>query len=135
MSSTQDEPFADRFDISGVTSDGAAWLASAGTYPRSTLALWTERPGAPVVLPCGSAFDVVSAPAVFGRRMVDRLWEEGPGSGPVATYRGRMLLFATPARLSGCPRCWAGRSGAPTPASTAVRDRSRRCCVTARATR
>ncbi|MGW0838280.1 bifunctional DNA primase/polymerase [Streptomyces prunicolor] len=96
MSSTQDEPFADRFDISGVTSDGAAWLASAGTYPRSTLALWKERPDAPVVLPCGSAFDVVSAPVVFGRRMVDRLWEEGPGSGPVATYRGRMLLFAGP---------------------------------------
>ncbi|MBB4901025.1 hypothetical protein FHS37_005105 [Streptomyces griseostramineus] len=24
--------------ISGVTPDGAAWLASAGTYPRSTLA-------------------------------------------------------------------------------------------------
>ncbi|MER7644396.1 bifunctional DNA primase/polymerase [Streptomyces sp. NPDC126522] len=103
MSSTQDEPFADRFDISGVTSDGAAWLASAGTYPRSTLALWTERPGAPVVLPCGSAFDVVSAPAVFGRRMVDRLWEEGPGSGPVATYRGRMLLFATPGTAQRLP--------------------------------
>ncbi|MFJ8139359.1 bifunctional DNA primase/polymerase [Streptomyces sp. NPDC096013] len=103
MSSKQDEPFADRFDISGVTSDGAAWLASAGTYPRSTLALWRERPGAPVVLPCGSAFDVVSAPAVFGRRMVDRLWEEGPGSGPVATYRGRMLLFATPGTAQRLP--------------------------------
>lgn len=96
MSRTQDEPIADRFDISGVTPDGAAWLASAGTYPRSTLALWKERPDAPVVLPCGSAFDVVSAPVVFGRRMVDRLWEEGAGSGPVATNRGRMLLFASP---------------------------------------
>jgi hypothetical protein len=96
MSSTRNEPFADRFDVCGVTPDGAAWLASAGTYPRSTLTLWKERPEAPVVLPCGSAFDVVSAPAVFGRRMVDRLWDEGPGSGPVATYRGRLLLFAAP---------------------------------------
>ncbi|WP_328683090.1 bifunctional DNA primase/polymerase [Streptomyces sp. NBC_01261] len=103
MSRTQDEPFADRFDISGVTSDGAAWLASAGTYPRSTLALWRERPDAPVVLPCGSAFDVVSAPVVFGRRMVDRLWEEGPGSGPVATHRGRMLLFASPGTAQRLP--------------------------------
>ncbi|MFD4559977.1 bifunctional DNA primase/polymerase [Streptomyces sp. NPDC058469] len=103
MSSTQDEPFADRFDISGVTSDGAAWLASAGTYPRSTLALWKERPDAPVVLPCGSAFDVVNAPAIFGRRMVDRLWDEGPGSGPVATYRGRMLLFAGPGTAQRLP--------------------------------
>jgi hypothetical protein len=89
-------PLPDRFDSSGVTSEGAAWLASAGTYPRSTLALWEERPGAPVVLPCGSAFDVVNAPAIFGRRMLDRLWDEGPGSGPVATYRGRMLLFTAP---------------------------------------
>ncbi|AIR98565.1 bifunctional DNA primase/polymerase [Streptomyces glaucescens] len=82
---------------STVTLDGASWLASAaGTYPRSTLALWEERPDAPVVLPCGAVFDVVSAPAVFGRRMLDRLWEEGPGSGPVALHRGRVLLFAAP---------------------------------------
>ncbi|MFM9642410.1 hypothetical protein [Streptomyces turgidiscabies] len=81
-------------DISGVTSAGAAWLASAGTYPRSTLSLWAERPTAPLVLPCGTAFDVVNVPAVFCRRMLDRLWDGGPGSGPVAAYRGRILLFA-----------------------------------------
>ena len=83
-------------DASGVTADGAAWLASATPYPRSTLALWRERPDAPVVLPCGTAFDVVNAPAIFGRRMLDRLWEEGPGSGPVAVHRGRVLLFCAP---------------------------------------
>ncbi len=81
---------------SGVTPEGAAWLASAGTHPRSTLTHWAERPTAPVVLPCGAAFDVVNAPAIFGRHMLDRLWDEGPGSGPVATHRGRMLLFAAP---------------------------------------
>ncbi|WP_310435086.1 bifunctional DNA primase/polymerase [Streptomyces sp. 3330] len=89
MSSACDEPI-------GVTPDGAAWLASAGTYPRSTLAFWEERPQAPVVLPCGSVFDIVSAPTMFGRLMLDRLWSEGPGSGPVAAFRGRMLLFAAP---------------------------------------
>jgi hypothetical protein len=88
--------FHDSGDVSGVTPDGAAWLASAGAYPRSTLALWRERPDAPVVLPCGITFDVVSVPAMFGRRMLDRLWEEGPGSGPVAAFRGRTLLFAAP---------------------------------------
>ncbi|MFD5651332.1 bifunctional DNA primase/polymerase [Streptomyces sp. NPDC127039] len=88
---------------SDVTSDGAAWLASAGAYPRSTLALWEERPEAPVVLPCGSAFDVVSAPAIFGRRMLDRLWDDGPGSGPVAEFRGRMLLFAAPGTAQRLP--------------------------------
>jgi hypothetical protein len=101
--STRDEPFTDRFDVSGVTADGAAWLASAGTYPRSTLSFWEERPAAPVVLPCGTAFDVVGAPAIFGRRMLDRLWDEGPGSGPVATFRGRMLLFAAPGTAQRLP--------------------------------
>ncbi|MFE5600186.1 bifunctional DNA primase/polymerase [Streptomyces coelicoflavus] len=89
--------------VSDVTADGAAWLASAVAYPRDTLALWEERPTAPVVLPCGSAFDVVSAPAIFGRRMLDRLWEDGPGSGPVAEFRGRMLLFAAPGTAQRLP--------------------------------
>ncbi|WP_440579984.1 bifunctional DNA primase/polymerase [Streptomyces sp. PT19] len=88
---------------SEVTTDGAAWLASAGAHPRTTLAIWEERPEAPVVLPCGSAFDVVSAPAIFGRRMLDRMWEEGPGSGPVAEFRGRMLLFAAPGTAQRLP--------------------------------
>jgi hypothetical protein len=91
------------WNASHVTPDGAAWLASAGTYPRSTLALWEERPAAPVVLPCGSVFDVVSAPAMFGRRMLDRLWGDGPGSGPVAEFRGRMLLFAAPGTAQRLP--------------------------------
>ncbi|MFJ9035627.1 bifunctional DNA primase/polymerase [Streptomyces sp. NPDC102406] len=93
----------DHYDVSGVTPEGAAWLASAGTYPRSTLAHWESRPTAPVVLPCGSVFDVVNVPAIFGRRMLDRLWDEGPGSGPVAAHRGRMLLFAAPGTAQRLP--------------------------------
>lgn len=77
-----------------VTASGAAWLAGASAHPRSTLSQWEARPGSPVVLPCGSAFDVVNVPSLFGRRMLEQLWTEGPGSGPVATHRGRMLLFA-----------------------------------------
>ncbi|WP_406727427.1 bifunctional DNA primase/polymerase [Streptomyces sp. GD-15H] len=103
-------------DVSGVTPDGAAWLASAGAYPRSTLSLWEERPYAPVVLPCGSAFDVVSAPSAFGRRMLDRMWDEGPGSGPVAEFRGRMLLFSAPGTAQRLPALleweeWGARGG------------------------
>ncbi len=102
--------------VSHVTSDGAAWLASAGPYPRSTLALWEERPDAPVVLPCGSSFDVVSASAIFGRRMLDRMWADGPGSGPVAESRGRILLFAAPGTAQRLPSLleweeWGGRTG------------------------
>ncbi|MET7284371.1 bifunctional DNA primase/polymerase [Streptomyces sp. NPDC005573] len=90
-------------DITSATADGAAWLASAGAFPRSTRALWEEYPDAPVVLPCGTVFDVVNVPAVFGRRMLDRLWDEGPGAGPVAVHRGRMLLFAAPGTAQRLP--------------------------------
>lgn len=119
-----------------VTAAGAAWLAGAAPYPRSTLAQWEEHPTAPGVLPCGSAFDVVNVPALFGRRMLERLWAEGPGSGPVATHRGRMLLFAAPERPSGCPRCSPGRSGEPAvprgPAAPGSRlARCRPCSATA----
>ncbi|PCG86468.1 hypothetical protein CIB93_08165 [Streptomyces sp. WZ.A104] len=86
-----------------VTAAGAAWLAGASAHPRSTLAQWEERPGAPGVLPCGSAFDVVNVPALFGRRMLEQLWSEGPGSGPVASHRGRMLLFAAPGTAQRLP--------------------------------
>ncbi|MFM9370309.1 bifunctional DNA primase/polymerase [Streptomyces sp. Da 82-17] len=96
-----------------VTADGASWLASASAYPRSTLALWESRPHAPVVLPCGTAFDVVSVPAVFGRRMLDRLWEEGPGSGPVAAHRGRMLIFAAPGTAQRLPSLLAWEEWSP----------------------
>ncbi|ARP70383.1 hypothetical protein LK07_11990 [Streptomyces pluripotens] len=90
-------------NVTTVTSEGVAWLASAGTYPHSTLALWEKYRDTPVVLPCGAVFDVVSAPAIFGRRMLDRLWDEGPGSGPVAVVRGRTLLFAAPGTAQRLP--------------------------------
>ncbi|MEW1610541.1 MULTISPECIES: bifunctional DNA primase/polymerase [unclassified Streptomyces] len=86
-----------------VTAAGAAWLAGASAYPRSTLARWKERPTSPGVLPCGSQFDVVNVPALFGRRMLEQLWAEGPGTGPVAVHRGRMLLFAAPGTAQRLP--------------------------------
>ncbi|HWU09318.1 MAG TPA: bifunctional DNA primase/polymerase [Streptomyces sp.] len=86
-----------------VTASGAAWLAGASPYPRSTLSRWESHPRSPGVLPCGSSFDVVSVPALFGRRMLEQLWAEGPGSGPVATHRGRMLLFASPGTAQRLP--------------------------------
>ncbi|WP_371612334.1 hypothetical protein [Streptomyces clavifer] len=86
-----------------VTASGAAWLAGATPYPRSTLSQWESRPGSPGVLPCGSSFDVVNVPALFGRQLLEQLWAEGPGSGPVATHRGRMLLFASPGTAQRLP--------------------------------
>ncbi|MCS0605297.1 hypothetical protein NX794_29420 [Streptomyces sp. LP11] len=90
-------------DVTCATADGAAWLASARTFPRGAPAHGEEQPDAPVALPCGTVFDVVSAPAIFGRRMLDRLWEDGPGSGPVAMFRGRVLLFTSPGTAQRLP--------------------------------
>ncbi len=86
-----------------VTCAGADWLASACPFPRSVRSLWGLRPHAPSVLPCGRAFDVLSAPPALGRRLVERLWAAGPGSGPVAVHRGRMLLFAAPGTAGRLP--------------------------------
>jgi Bifunctional DNA primase/polymerase, N-terminal len=86
-----------------VTVDGAEWLASASTFPRSVRALWTARPGTPSVLPCGTAFDVVDLPGLFGRRVLERLWAAGPGCGPVAVHRGRIWLFAAPGTAGRLP--------------------------------
>ncbi|QPP10909.1 hypothetical protein G4Z16_22370 [Streptomyces bathyalis] len=79
-----------------VTQAGADWLASACTLPASVHALWLHRPGSPSVLPCGTAFDGVSAAPLTGRLILEQLWSSGPGSGPVAVHRGRLLLFAAP---------------------------------------
>lgn len=97
-----------------VTPQGAAWLVSGCAHPRSTLAAWEARPAAAAALPCGNAFDVVSVPAVFGRRMLDLLWAEGPGCGPVAVHRGRMLLFAAPGTAHRLPALLAWMGDPPT---------------------
>lgn len=103
-----------------VTPQGAAWLASASAHPRHTLARWRARPTAPATLPCGTAFDVVNVPLVLGRRVLDLLRAEGPGSGPVAVHRGRMLVFAAPGSAHRLPALlaweeWGGSRTAPAP--------------------
>lgn len=104
-----------------VTPAGAAWLASASAQPHSTLCAWQARPAAPAVLPCGTAFDVVNVPLVLGRRMLDLLWAEGPGSGPAAVHRGRMLLFAAPGTAHRLPAllAWEEWGGPAAPAASA----------------
>ncbi|MEU8506009.1 bifunctional DNA primase/polymerase [Streptomyces brevispora] len=105
-----------------VTAAGAAWLASATAYPRSALSQWESHPSAPGVLPCGSAFDVVNVPTLFGRRMLEQLWADGPGSGPVATHRGRMLLFASPGTAQRLPSLLDWEEWGSGPASRPERD-------------
>ncbi|MDB1089593.1 bifunctional DNA primase/polymerase [Streptomyces sp. ACA25] len=102
------------------TPSGTAWLASAGTFPGSVTTLWSRHPHRATELPCGRVFDVVSAPALFGRRLLEALWTCGPGSGPVAAHRGRLLLFAAPGTAARLPALlhwqeWSG-GAAPVPA-------------------
>lgn len=92
-----------RRHTSYVTPEGAEWLASASAFPRSVRALWSARPTSPSVLPCGTAFDVVNLSALFGRRLLEQLWASGPGSGPVAVHRGRLLLFVAPGTAQRLP--------------------------------
>ncbi|MER5682321.1 hypothetical protein [Streptomyces sp. NPDC002205] len=108
-----------RYQTAQVTAAGAAWLVGATAYPRSTLAQWQARPGSPGVLPCGSTFDVVNVPALFGRRMLEHLWADGPGSGPVASHRGRVLLFAAPGTAQRLPSLldWEEWGSRPEPAT------------------
>ncbi len=106
--------------VTHVTRQGAAWLSSASARPGSTLAIWEGRPASPAVLPCGTVFDVVNVPLVLGRRVLDLLWTEGPGSGPVAVHRARMLLFAAPGTAHRLPALlrweeWGGSHTAPAP--------------------
>ncbi|WP_189132223.1 bifunctional DNA primase/polymerase [Wenjunlia tyrosinilytica] len=86
-----------------VTAEGAAWLASSSDFPRSVRALWTARPWAPSVLPCGNVFDVINLPVLFGRRVLEQLWSAGPGCGPVAVHRSRLLAFCRPGTADRLP--------------------------------
>jgi hypothetical protein len=92
-----------RHTAAHITPEGAAWLASASAFPHSVEALWAAHPAAPSVLPCGTAFDVVNLPALFGRRVLEQLWATGPGSGPVAVHRGRVLLLVAPGTAQRLP--------------------------------
>jgi Bifunctional DNA primase/polymerase, N-terminal len=86
-----------------VTAEGEAWLASASPFPRSVRAMWSARPWAESTLPCGTTFDVVNLPALFGRRVLDRMWTTGPGSGPVAVHHSRLLVFSRPGTADRLP--------------------------------
>ena len=87
-----------------TTTAGVEWLLSADTPGQRVRLLWATQPGAPGVLRCGTVFDVVSLALVPGRALLERLWRSGPGSGPVAVHRDRLLLFAEPGTAGLLPR-------------------------------
>ncbi|MEK8171028.1 hypothetical protein NKH77_20205 [Streptomyces sp. M19] len=108
-----------------VTSAGADWLASASPF-RAACTPCGRTPRGPVVLPCGSAFDVITMPPVFGRLAVTRLWCDGPGPARWRHSGAGSCCSRRPAAPSGCPRCWTGRSGHGGASAAAVPGQGRR---------
>jgi hypothetical protein len=54
--------------------------------------------------------------ALFGRRVLERLWTSGPGCGPVAVHGGRLMLFSAPGTADRLPALLAWeewRAGVP----------------------
>src|SRR5689334_15495012 len=75
----------------------AWWSYQASTDERVIRAWWERSPGAPIILPAGRHFDVISVPERAGRWSLARLERMSMPLGPVAvTPNGRFLFFAAP---------------------------------------
>jgi hypothetical protein len=82
----------------------AWWTYHATTDARVIRSWWQRWPTAPIVLPAGRAFDVVSVPERAGRWSLARLERMTVSLGPVAvTPTGRYLFFAAPGARAAVP--------------------------------
>ena len=94
----------------------AWWTYHATTDPDVIRSWWRCWPNAPIVLPTGRSFDVISVPERAGRWSLARLERMSAPLGPVAvTPRGRYLFFAAPGAREDLPRLlrrlgWGSRS-------------------------
>ncbi|MFF8833642.1 bifunctional DNA primase/polymerase [Streptomyces sp. NPDC015131] len=95
---------------SGCTAPGAHPLAFAPEVPAgSTLdraaEVWSEFPGAALLLPVGRAFDVLEVAEQAGRPALVRLERMGLPLGPVCvTPTGRAQFFVAPGAAAELPR-------------------------------
>ncbi|MFI8788412.1 bifunctional DNA primase/polymerase [Streptomyces sp. NPDC055105] len=86
----------------GCPSPGAHPIDHAPTVPAGATLdevteTWEQFPGAAVMLPVGSAFDIIDVPEAAGRRALVRLERMGLPLGPVtATPEGRAHFFVAP---------------------------------------
>ncbi len=83
----------------------AWWSYHATTDPDVIRGWWRRWPTAPIVLPTGRSFDVISVPERAGRWSLARLERMSAPLGPVAvTPHGRYLFFAAPGSRADLPR-------------------------------
>ncbi|MFC7917781.1 bifunctional DNA primase/polymerase [Streptomyces sp. NPDC057386] len=84
--------------------DFAPMIAAGATLDQVSAA-WAEFPGAAVMLPVGTAFDVIEVAEQAGRRALVRLERMGLPLGPVAaTPQGRAQFFVAPGGAAELPR-------------------------------
>jgi hypothetical protein len=89
-------PGAHPFDFAPVVPAGAALVEVA--------AVWDQFPGAAVLLPVGTSFDVLEVAEAAGRRALVRLERMGIPLGPVAvTPDGRAHFFVAPGAAAALP--------------------------------
>ncbi|MEW1867664.1 bifunctional DNA primase/polymerase [Streptomyces caelestis] len=101
----------------GVCSCGSAGCRAPGAHPLDhapviragapldeVTAVWSEFPGASLMLPVGRAFDVIEVAEAAGRHALARLERMGLPVGPVAaTPDGRAHFFVAPGAAAALP--------------------------------
>ncbi|MDT0308208.1 bifunctional DNA primase/polymerase [Streptomyces sp. DSM 44917] len=77
----------------------------AGATPEQARHAWSRAPGAAVLLPTGSAFDVLDVPAAAGLLALPRLERMGVPLGPVAAApHGRAWFLVAPGAAAELPQ-------------------------------
>ncbi|MFF1275560.1 bifunctional DNA primase/polymerase [Streptomyces marokkonensis] len=103
----------------------------AGAPLDEVTALWSEFPGASLMLPVGGTFDVIEVAEPAGRHALARLERMGLPVGPVAaTPEGRAHFFVAPGAAAALPELLY-RMGWDDPASLDVRGLGRGTHITA----
>ncbi|MFJ2650606.1 bifunctional DNA primase/polymerase [Streptomyces sp. NPDC087420] len=93
------------WDVALGSPDGPGDEVPAGATLADVTKVWSESPGAPVLLPVGRSFDVIDVSATAGSRALVRLERMGLPLGPVlATPCGRAYFFVAPGAAAELPQ-------------------------------
>lgn len=80
--------------MSRVTDRGVSWLVAASDHPEQIRVEWRRYPRAPMLLPTGRRFDVLTVEERVGVEAVDVLRRSGTHPGPVlGDWRVRKVGF------------------------------------------
>ncbi|OEV05101.1 bifunctional DNA primase/polymerase [Streptomyces oceani] len=98
----------------GAHPAGPRWANEVTSDATVVRRLWSQRPGASVLLPTGHAFDVIDVPESAGCLAAVRMERLGVPPGPVMnTPDGRMLFLVQPGAEAEVPGMLRGLGWAP----------------------